>query len=329
MNALPDWLRPRRADEPVRLALGAMNFGDKTDEATAARIIARAIERGITLFDTANAYAGGRSEEILGRALRAEAGARRHDLAVATKCGFGRVSGRLEGLAPATLVRACEASLARLGLERVEIYYLHVPDYSVPLRDSIGALAALHRDGKIAAYGMSNYASWQLLEADGFAREAGLFGGTIAQQLYNLLVRQLDVEYFAFTAAHPRHTTVYNPLAGGLLASPPNETTAEPARGSRFDGNALYRRRYWSPPVIARAQRYAALAAAHGLSPAALAYGFLAARPGVDSILVGPRTMEHLDTALDALATPLPPGVLSAIDELHREDLGTDASYRR
>jgi len=150
----------------------------------------------------------------------------------------------------------------------------------------------------------------------------------IAQQMYNLLVRQLDVEWFKFTARHPIHTTVYNPLAGGLLSGKHRRDESTVA-GSRFQSNKLYRNRYWSNAFFDATERYAAIAAKAGMSLVDLAYAWLAQRKGVDSILVGPGTVAVVDAAIDACARKLDDETLRAIDDAHFAIAGTDASYAR
>lgn len=300
-----------------------MNFGKRTPRAEALRILDRAFDAGIRLFDTANAYVDGESERIVGAALRAHAGA-----AVATKVGFGRVQGRPEGLAPARVRAACDESLSRLQVEAIDLYYLHVPDYETPIEDTLGALADLLRAGKIKAWGVSNYASWQILEMRQLAAANGMPAPAVSQQLYNALVRQLDVEYWKFTRRFPVHTTVYNPLAGGLLAGHHQPDGPAP-KGSRFDRNGLYQRRYWRSALFHAVDALRAIAADAGVDLVTLAYAFVAQNPGVDSILVGPGTEAHLDAALRATGVTLAPEVLAAIDAVHQELVGTDASYAR
>src|SRR2546429_658566 len=145
-------VRPQGA--PPALVVGTMNFGKRTPEPEARRIVDRALERGLDFFDTANAYVDGESERILGRAL----GERR--ARIATKAGIGKP----EGLAPDHIAQAIEDSLRRLGRERVDLYYFHKPDDSQPLEQSLRAMEKLIASGKVGAFGASNYASWQLLE---------------------------------------------------------------------------------------------------------------------------------------------------------------------
>lgn len=310
--------------EPASLVVGCMNFGKRTSEAESKAIVARALERGIRTFDTANAYNEGESERILGRAL----GARRGECAVATKVGFGRIAGKPEGLSPARVAASIDESLGRLGMDHVDVYYLHVPDYATPIEATLEAMARVLDAKKARAWGVSNYASWQILEMMTIADRAGMPRPTISQQMYNLLVRQLEVEYFKFTARYPLHTTVYNPLAGGLLTGKHRKGDAPPS-GSRFANNALYQRRYWSDAFFEATTKLAAIAADASMTLVDLAYAWLARRPGVDSILVGPGTVAHLDAAIDAREKALDAPTLQAIDVVHRELAGTDATYAR
>ncbi len=320
----PPLFAPRTAEEKPSVALGTMNFGKRTAEAEARSIIDRAIERGVRVFDTANAYVDGESERIVGRAIAG----RRDRVVLATKVGFGRVAGKPEGLAPAQIRRAIEESLARLSTDFVDLYYLHVPDPKTPVESSVEAITGLVAAGKALTWGVSNYASWQILEMLVYCDAHRLPHPLVAQQLYNLLIRQLDLEYLRFAAKYRLHTTVYNPLAGGLLSGryhPGSEVT----RGSRFDGNKLYLGRYWTPAMLELVDRYAAVARDEGRSLVSLAYAWLAGTKGVDSILVGPGTVAHLDEALDAIESPLSPECRARIEGIHRAFLGTETTYAR
>jgi len=312
------YLDPRNDTVPPALVVGTMNFGKRTSEPEAHRIVHRALERGLIFFDTANAYVGGESERILGRAL----GSRRAQARIATKVGIG-ASSEPEGLAPERISAALEESLRRLGTDRVELYYFHKPDHSRPLEPSLRAMEKLIASGKAGAFGASNFASWQLLEMI----HAGL-KPRVSQQIYNLLVRQLELEYFRFARKYGVHTTVYNPLAGGLLAGKvKRDAPLEP--GSRFDKNPMYQNRYLTDRFFELADAFAGLSREAGRTPVELAYQWVAARPGVDSILVGPASVEQLDAAIDALAKPLPKEIIDRAEQLHRAFQGTDASYAR
>ncbi len=301
-----------------------MNFGKRTPAAESERIVRRALERGVRVFDTANAYNDGEAERILGRAL----GADRDRAVVATKVGFARVGGRPEGLSPAAIERAVAGSLERLATDRIDVYYLHVPDHATPVEQTLGAMRALLEAGRVVAWGVSNYAAWQILEMNVLADAAGMARPAVSQVLYNVLHRELDIDYFAFTRRYPLHTTVFNPLAGGLLAGK-HRLEAEPGKGSRFDGNALYLRRYWTPAMFERVDRLREVAQGEGLTLLQLAYAWVAARPEVDSILVGPATVAQLDDAFDAVERRLSKETHDRVDELARAWAGTDTHYVR
>jgi aryl-alcohol dehydrogenase-like predicted oxidoreductase len=316
---------PRRTPgQPPALALGTMNFGKRTPAVESERIVRRALERGVRVFDTANVYNDGESERILGRAL----GADRGRAVVATKVGFGRVGGKPEGLSPASLQRAIAGSLERLGTAHVDVYYLHVPDHGTPIESTLDAMKGLVDSGRVRAWGVSNYAAWQILEMNRLAAERSLAAPLVSQVLYNVLHRQVEIEYFAFTRRHPIHTTIYNPLAGGLLAGK-HRFEEPPSKGSRFDENAFYQRRYWTRPMFERVDQLGAIAAGEGMSLVQLAYAWVAARSDVDSILVGPASIAQLDDAFDALERRVSNEGLARIDELSRTWSGTDTNYVR
>jgi aryl-alcohol dehydrogenase-like predicted oxidoreductase len=317
------WWTPRLAAEPVRLQLGTMNFGKRTPEADSVRVIRRAIERGVTFFDTANAYVDGESERIVGRAVAKE----RDQVILATKVGFGRIAGKPEGLGRARILAACDESLKRLGTDRVDLYYLHVPDPRTPLAESLDALAELLEKKKILHWGVSNYASWQILEMMHLADARKMPRPVMSQQIYNVLIRQLDIEYFKFTAAHPLATTVYNPLAGGILSG--KHTMGASQKGTRFDGNRLYQGRYWNDTTFERVAALAEVAREEGVDMVTLAHAWVAGRPGVDAILLGPASVEHLDSAIDACQKTLSPAACARIDALSRTWAGTDVTYAR
>ena len=317
------WLDPKPAGAPPALTVGTMNFGKRTPADESARIVHRALERRLTWFDTANVYNNGESERLLGRALKG----RRGEARIATKVGIGKVSGPPEGLKAARVVAALDESLARLGTDHVELYYLHTPDPRTPFEETLAVLEAARQAGKIGAWGVSNYASWQVGDLLHLCAAHGWSRPRVSQVVYNLLIRQLDLEYFAFAKAHGVHTTVYNPLAGGLLAGKGLGEKLEP--GSRFETNAMYRKRYLSDRFFELARAYAALAEGAGLTSEQLAYAWTAQRPGVDSILLGPATLEQLDAGIEGCALELPAGVAAKVEELHRAYVGTEHVYAR
>ncbi|MBX3222691.1 MAG: aldo/keto reductase [Labilithrix sp.] len=306
-----------------------MNFGRRTDEAESKRILARALELGVRHVDTANAYVDGASERIVGEALKGK----RDDIVLATKCGFGRVDGKPEGLSPARLTAAIDESLRRLATDRVDLYYLHVPDHDTPIEATLDAVAELLDKKKILAWGVSNYAAWQVLEmmhlgsTEALARR-GLPRPVVAQQLYNVLIRQLDVEWFAFARRYRVHTVVYNPLAGGLLSGK-HARDGSTQKGSRFDRNRLYQGRYFTDAMFDRVDALAEVAKAAEMSLVELSYAWLAGAEGVDSILLGPASVAQLEEGVRACGRTLAPDVRATVDALYRTWTGTDTKYVR
>ena len=309
------------AHAPV--SLGAMNFGRRTPEPESKKIVARAIELGVRTIDTANAYGDGVSERIVGEALRGQ----RDAVVLATKCGFGRVDGKPEGLGRARLMRAIDESLERLGTGWVDIYYLHVPDHATPIGETLDAVAELLESKKIRAWGVSNYAAWQILEMMQVQKH-GLPRPAIAQQLYNVLLRQLDVEYFPFARQYELHTTVYNPLAGGLLSGR-HARDGSTQKGGRFDKNRLYQGRYFTDAMFDRVDALAEIAKAEHMTVLELSYAWLAGAAGVDSILLGPGSLVQLEEGVAACRRGLSPEIRGVVDALYRTWMGTDTNYVR
>jgi aryl-alcohol dehydrogenase-like predicted oxidoreductase len=301
-----------------------MNFGKRTPAAEALRIVHRALERGLVFFDTANVYNDGESERILGRALAG----RRSACTIASKVGLGRVSGRPEGLSAKAVARAIDGTLERLGTDHVDVYYLHAPDHATPIEETLDAMQAILDARKANAWGVSNYASWQILEMMHRCDARKMARPVVSQVIYNLLVRQIEIEHLSFAKRYGVEVTVYNPLAGGLLTGRYDRASAV-AKGSRFDGNAMYQRRYWSPKMFDLVEALAALAKAAGLSMVELAYAWVARRGGVGSVLVGPASVEHLDAAIDGCGKSVPDDIVARVDEAHRSWTGTDTNYVR
>jgi aryl-alcohol dehydrogenase-like predicted oxidoreductase len=323
---LAPWLAPRPvagAHAPV-LSLGTMNFGKRTPAPEAQRIVGRALEHGLRFFDTANVYGNGESERILGKALKGQ----RSQVGIATKVGLLRHQGRPEGLSAARVEQALEESLERLGTDYVDLFYLHQPDPGTPLEETVEAMGRVLKAGKARHWGVSNFGAWQILELNTLCDARGLPRPAVSQVLYNLLVRQLELEYLPFTRRYPVHTTVYNPLAGGVLTG--RYTLGAPVpEHSRLASNRMYAGRYGSDRQLEQVEALGEVARAEGMELVTLAYAWLMSRPGVDSLLVGPGSVEHLDAALKASAQPLSPAALLRIDELHQAFLGTDARYAR
>ena len=203
-----------------------MNFGKRTPAPEARRIVDRAIERGVRFFDTANVYGNGESERILGQALRG----RRAEVGIATKVGIARVQGRPEGLSAARVERALEESLERLGTDFVDLFYLHAPDPATPIEETLEAMGRVLQAGKARHWGVSNFAAWQILELNTLCDARGLPRPAVSQVLYNLLVRQIELEYLPFTRRYPHPHHRLQP-ARGRSAHRPLRARSSPSPG--------------------------------------------------------------------------------------------------
>ena len=279
-------IQKRAPGAPPALALGAMNFGKRTPAGESERIVRRALERGVTRLR--------HGQQLQRRGVRAHPRvARSGGIATASRSRPRRASASTPAGPRVSRPRPCaarsQASLERLGTDHVDIYYLHVPDRATPIEKTLDGVAELVASGRVRAWGVSNYASWEVLEMRAIAEARGLGPPVVTQLLYNVLHRELDVEYFAFARRYPIQTMAYNALAGGLLTGQ-HAFEGSPEKGSRFDANAMYRRRYWTREMFSRVEQVADVARGEAMSLVELAYAWLASRPGVDSILVGPAT---------------------------------------
>jgi aryl-alcohol dehydrogenase-like predicted oxidoreductase len=284
-----------------RIILGCGNFGgigsapeffgsgESRDEAFA--IMDAALDAGITTFDTADAYGGGRSETYIGEWLRS----RKPDGIVLSTKTFNPMSeGADRGLAPARVRRQVESSLARLGVERIDLFLTHDWDPEVPIAETAGALDGLVAAGKIGAYGLSNVDGAQLREA----LAAGSFGWV--QNSYSLLDREAEREVLPLCAAHGLGFTPFSPLAGGWLAGK-YRRGEQPPPGSRMTLRPEPYEHLQTREVFDLLERLEAEAAARGTTITTLAYEFLLRQPRVSAVIVGPRRPEHLAPALEAL----------------------------
>jgi aryl-alcohol dehydrogenase-like predicted oxidoreductase len=307
-----------------RVMLGTMTFGDRVDAPEARRMIDLAYDHGIRWFDTANKYAEGRSERIVGEALR-----HRDDVVIATKVRHPVVDGdEVAGLAPRAIVRALDASLERLGRDRVDVLYLHQPDWDVPVADIVGAVDELVVAGKVGELAVSNHPAWMIAELRAESRRVGAAAPRVHQFMYNLLARDADGEYARFARTAGLHNVVYNPLAGGLLTGRYTRTGAPPSSG-RFT-QQLYLDRYWHPSLLEAAARVVELAREAGLAPVELAYRWLAGAALVDAVIVGASSIGQLEENLNAAARPpLEPGLQARCDEVWEDLRGPVPRYWR
>jgi len=309
-----------------RLSLGTMTFGDQVDEPTALRMVATALDAGINCVDTADVYARGRSEEILGRVLKG----RRQRVVLASKVGnlMGEDAHRDQGLHRWHVLAAVEDTLRRLQTDRLDIYYMHKPDPHTPIEETLAAFDLLVRQGKVLYVGMSNYASWQVCEALWRASVGAHARPAVMQLPYNLITRSIDAECVAFARQMRLGLTVYNPLAGGLLTGK-YALDEQPPKDTRLGRSEMYHGRYWSEVNREAVRALGRIAAAAGKSMLELALQWLLAQPHVDSIILGVSSLAQLEQNLAAVRGRLDDGTLAACDQVWQRIRGPHFQYNR
>jgi aryl-alcohol dehydrogenase-like predicted oxidoreductase len=244
-----------------RLCLGTMTFGQQVDQAGVIAMLDRCIEAGINFVDTANVYQRGQAESLLGTAMRG----RRDKLVVASKVGQKMGDGPDEtGLSRRAIFRAVEASLKRLQTDYIDIYFMHAPDYTVKIEESLDAMQDLVRQGKVRYIGTSNFAAWQVCQMHWIAERNNTPAPSIDQPMYNLLARGIEQEFLPMAKQLGVSVVVYNPLAGGLLTGKHEPGTI--AAGGRFEAMPSYQDRYWHPQDFKAVEQLQAIAAAAGRS---------------------------------------------------------------
>lgn len=309
-----------------RISMGAMTFGGQVQEADATRMVDRCLEHGINFFDTANMYNKGQAEAILGQALRG----RRHKVILASKVRtkMGEEPDDA-GLSRAAIRKAIEDTLQRLGTDYLDLYYLHWPDWSVRIEETLRAMEELIREGKIRYPATSNYAAWQIVQMLWYSEGHGFVPPTVSQPMYNLLARGIEQEYLACCREYGIAVVAYNPLAGGLLTGKHLSPDA-PTSGTRFDGNPMYLDRYWHPTYFKAVEQLVAIAQHAGMSLISLAFRWLLSQEIVDSVILGATRMEHLEENLRACeGPPLAPEVMAECDRVWRELRGVTPQYNR
>jgi aryl-alcohol dehydrogenase-like predicted oxidoreductase len=288
-----------------------MPFGGDADEATSTALWRRAREAGINLFDCANVYAKGRSEEILGRLIASE----RDDILITSKAYFATGEDpNARGASRRHLFRAVEQSLARLRTDRIDVYFVHRFDDATPLEETLRALEDLVRHGKVLYLGASNFAAWQVAKGLGISAQNGWSRFEVLQPMYNLVKRQAVVEILPLAVSEGLGVIPYNPLGGGLLTGKYG-VDRNPDAGRIVD-NPMYAARYGSDSARRQAERFVEFARERGYDPAALAVAWVASHPAVTAPILGGRTVAQLDSSLAALAIPMTADLRAEISAL-------------
>jgi aryl-alcohol dehydrogenase-like predicted oxidoreductase len=298
-----------------KFCLGAMMFGawGNPDHDESLRIIHRALDAGINFIDTADVYAQGESEEIVGKAL---ADGRRDDVILATKFhgAMGDDPNR-QGSSRRWIIREVESSLRRLQTDWIDLYQVHRPRTDTDVEETLGALTDLVRQGKVRYVGSSTFPASQIVEAQWAARERGLERFVTEQPPYSILARAVETDVLPTCGRHGMGVLSYSPLAGGWLSGRADAATPNsPARlrlAERFDMSLPANQR-----KLEAVDQLASVASDAGVTMIQLAIGFAVNHPAITAAIIGPRTMEQLEGQLAAADVTLDDEVLDRIDEI-------------
>lgn len=271
------------------LCVGTMMFGDQVDEKAGIEIIHYALDNGINFIDTANVYTGGMSETITGKALKG----RRDEAVLATKIRYN-ITGKKndEGLHRGHMIAGVDACLKRLNTDYVDILYLHAPDYETPIEETMEAATRLVKAGKARYIGVSNYASWQIVDLIRVSEKMNGIAPVVTQNCYNLITRSIDRELVPCIKTHNIGLVIYSPIASGLLTE--KHLSGKPAEGSRMAINKQYSDRFWKPSNLEAVQELNAIAKEAGMNITELAMNWCNSVGYVDSILAGMSRLDQL-----------------------------------
>lgn len=278
-----------------QLCFGTMSFGGDADEAEAGRLYAAAREAGINFFDCANIYQKGVSETILGRLMAHE----RDSLVITSKVREYLTDDPNDGgLSRRHIALSVEASLKRLGTDRLDVLFMHHWDPKTPIEESLRAIEDLVRAGKVLYVGASNFAAWQIAKAIGVANLHGWGRIDVLQPMYNLVKRQAEVEVLPMAASEEIGVISYSPVGGGLLSGK-YAPDAKPEVG-RIVQNQMYAGRYGPDWMLETAAAFTGLAQEIGVHPVTLAVAWVGYNPAITSPIIGARSVEQLRPSLAA-----------------------------
>ena len=293
------------------LCFGTMSFGDSANKTESQQMFKRCLDTGINFFDSANVYAQGRSEEILGDLISDM----RDELVITSKV-FGKVGEDVNarGLSRRHITRAIEASLKRLKTDRLDFYFVHQFDADTPIEETLSALDDLVRRGLILYPAVSNWAAWQIMKALGISAKKELERFELIQPMYNLTKRQAEVEILPLARSECLGVIPYSPLGGGLLTGK-YSVQNKPERG-RLVENKMYMKRYGEASYYDIAERFTNYAHQHDMHPVTLAVAWVGSHPAVTAPIIGARNVEQLEPSLAAAGFELTPEMRAEVTEL-------------
>jgi aryl-alcohol dehydrogenase-like predicted oxidoreductase len=297
------------------ICLGTMIYGDQVEEARSLKIIRKALDSGVNFLDTADMYVEGKSEEIVGKALKGH----RDSVVLATKVANRTGPGPNDvGLSRKHIMKAIEDSLRRLKTDYIDIYYVHLPDYETPIEESLHALDDLVHQGKVRYIACSNFRAWQLCKALWVSDIQNLARFDCIQPPYNLITRDIEYELLPLCVGEGVGVCVYNPLSGGLLTGK-HDPKKSPEKGTRFDLKSIgkmYYERYWLEANFEAVNRLKTIARKFGQSLPQFALAWILNNETVTSVICGCSSLKQLEQNLGAVEVKLSEEELAACDEV-------------
>lgn len=295
------------------LCFGTMSFGGDADETAAAALYGACRDAGINFFDCADVYSDGVAEEILGRQITHE----RDELVITSKV-WGQTGKDVNsgGTNRRHVTRAIDASLSRLGTDRLDVYFVHRFDDETPLEETLRGLEDVVRAGKVLYLGASNYAAWQVAKALGISAKEGWARFDVLQPMYNLVKRQAETEILPLAQSENLGVISYSPVGGGLLSG--KYRPGVKPDGSRLAENAMYAARYGEEWTYETAERFTMFAEKMGVHPVSLAVAWVGGHDGITAPIIGARHTEQLKPSLQSVDIDMSEELRSEISALSR-----------
>jgi aryl-alcohol dehydrogenase-like predicted oxidoreductase len=286
-----------------KLCLGTLNFGERTSESEAQRIFDAALDAGVNFFDSANTYGRGTSERILGKALKKKG--KRDSVVLATKFHGSMDDGdpNARGNSRRHIITQCDASLARLQTDYIDLYQIHRPTSDLAIDEPLRALDDLVRSGKVRYIGTSMFPAWQIVESLWASRELGLNRIVSEQPPYNLLERRIERELLPMAKTHNIALLPWAPLAEGFLSG--KYSQGHPLPSGRLSQNAPWFRTYFTERAFAVLENIQGMATEKGCTVSQLSLAWCLRQPGITSPIIGPRTVQQLYDNVGAVSVKL------------------------
>jgi 1-deoxyxylulose-5-phosphate synthase len=298
-----------------RFCMGTMVYGSQVSESDSIEIIHKALAAGVNFFDTADCYIDGKSEEVVGKALKKD----RHAVVIATKVGNDMGPGPNEiGLSRAHIMQGVEDSLRRLQTDYIDLYYAHLPDKTTPIDETLRALDDIVRAGKVRYVGCSNFRAWQVCKALWVSSLHGYARLDCVQPPYNLVTRDIEMELLPLCENEGVGVVVYNPLASGLLTGKHNPDKP-PAKGTRFSSEDIgtqYRNRWWSDANFKAVDRLREIAVKYNRTMAQLALAWTLSNNAITAVSCGATSVKQLEENIAAASIELSKEEIAACNQI-------------